>query len=303
MADPEMAAIRDMLAASPRPAGLAQRRARLDAMFAAFPVPSDVAVESVDANGVPAEWTSSPGDPSRVLLFIHGGGYSSGSLRSHRHMVAEVGRLARLRTLALDYRLAPENPFPAGLDDVLAAYHFLIGLGITADRIVMAGDSAGGGLTLAAVLALRDAGVDLPACLWCISPLTDLAQTGATMDSKAAADPMIQKPYLNELAEQYLAGTDARMPLASPLYAKLHGLPPTLIQVGAAETLLDDAVRLAALAGAADVAVTLQIWPEMIHVWPLFYPRLAAGRRTLSAAVSFIGSCLAAGSTGSATAG
>jgi acetyl esterase/lipase len=223
-----------------------------------------------------------------VILFLHGGAFAAGSHVSHRQMVIEAGRQAGARTLALSYRLAPENPFPAALDDALAGYRFLLAQGVDPRRIAVAGDSAGGGLTMALLVSLRDAGQKLPACAWCISPWVDLENRGETMTTKAAEDPMIQKPYLDDLAAAYLHGADPRQPLASPLHARLQGLPPLLIQVGSAETLLDDSVRLTARAGAADVRVTLEVWPEMIHVWHLFHPQLTAGRRALASAGAFI---------------
>lgn len=289
MADPEIAQIRAMLAARPRPAELAERRRRLDALGSQFGLPGDVATEAVAAGGVKAEWTATPdADPGRVLLYLHGGGYVSGSIASHRHMVAEAGRQAGIRTLALDYRLAPEDPFPAGLEDAVAGYRFLLDLGIAPGRIAVGGDSAGGGLTLALLVSLREEGLPLPGCAWVVSPWVDLEQLGESMASLAAVDPMIQGPYLGEIARAYLNGADPRTPLAAPLHAELRGLPPLLIQVGAAEVLLDDSVRLAARAGAADVAVTLEVWPEMIHVWHLFHPALAAGRRALAGAGRFL---------------
>ncbi|MGA9869431.1 MAG: alpha/beta hydrolase [Acetobacteraceae bacterium] len=289
MADAEIVRIRAALAARPRPAELSERRVRLDALGAQFPVPSDVRVESVDANGVAAEWTLTPdADSNRALLFLHGGGYVSGSIVSHRAMVAEAGRQAGVRTLALGYRLAPEHPFPAALEDALSGYRFLVGSGIDPRNVVLGGDSAGGGLTIAALVSLRDAGEKPPSCAWCISPWVDLAMTGASIDGKAAVDPMIQRPYLQELATAYLAGGDPRAPLVSPLHADLRGLPPLLIQVGSAETLLDDSVRLAGAAGAADIAVTLEVYPDMIHAFPLFHQQLAAGRRALAAAGRFM---------------
>ena len=283
MADAEIDAIRRMLVARPRPADLAERRQRLDGLGAQYPLPADVRVAPVEANGVAAERTTTPGaDPARVILFLHGGGYISGSLLSHRHMIAQAGREAGARTLALGYRLAPEHPFPAALEDAVAGYRFLLSQGFAPQRIVMAGESAGGGLAVAALVRLRDAGAPLPACTWCSSPWVDLAMTGGTMVTKAAVDSLIQKSYLAELAAAYLNGADPRTPMVSPLYADLRGLPPVLIQVGSAETLLDDAVRLAGVAGAADVRVTLQVWPDMIHAWHLFYSQLAAGRRALA---------------------
>ncbi len=291
MADAEIDAIRRMLATRPRLADLAERRQRLDGLGAQYPLPADVRVEPVEANGVAAEWTTTPGaDPARVILFLHGGGYISGSLRSHRHMIAQAGREAGARTLALNYRLAPEHPFPAALEDAIDGYRFLLSQGFAPQRIVMAGESAGGGLAVAALVRLRDAGAPLPACTWCSSPWVDLEMTGGTMVTKAAVDPLIQKSYLAELAAAYLNGADPRTPTASPLHADLRGLPPVLIQVGSAETLLDDAVRLAGVAGAADVRVTLQVWPDMIHAWHLFHSQLAAGRRALAE----VGACVRA---------
>lgn len=291
MADAEIDAIRAILAARPRPAELGERRQRLDALGAQYKLPADVWVEAVNANGVAAEWTTTPGaDPSCVILFLHGGGYISGSINSHRHMIAQAGREARARTLALGYRLAPEHPFPAALDDAIAGYRFLLAQGIEPRRIALAGESAGGGLAIATLVLLGDAGTALPACTWCSSPWVDLEVTGDSAMEKAAVDPLIQKPYLVQIASMYLNGADPRTPLASPLHADLRGLPPMLIQVGAAETLLDDAVRLARAAGAANVRTTLEVWPDMIHAWHLFYQQVAAGRRALAAVGAFIGS-------------
>ena len=293
MAPSDIDVIRIRLAAHPRPADLAERRARVDALAADYALPPDVRVEPIDAHGVPAEWTSTPAaNGERVILFLHGGGYVSGSLKSHRHMVAQAGREALARTLALGYRLAPEHPFPAALDDALTGYRFLLASGIAPARIALAGESAGGGLALATALSLREAGLPLPGCLWLSSPWVDLALTGASMESKAAVDPLLGRTYLSELASLYLNGADALGPLVSPINADLAGLPPMLIQVGSAETLLDDSVRLAALAGAADIAVRLEIWPHMIHAWHLFYQDVADGRRSLASAGSFIESRL-----------
>ena len=190
------------------------------------------------------------------------------------------------------YRLAPERPFPAALEDVIAGYHFLLSQGFDPKRIAVAGESAGGGLAIAMLVSLRDRGFPLPACTWCSSPWVDLEAIGGSMTAKASVDPLIQKAYLMELAAAYLKGADPRMPLASPLYADLRGLPPMLIQVGSAETLLDDSVRLAGVAGPADVRVRLEVWPDMIHAWHLFYPQLADGRRALAQVGVFIRSML-----------
>jgi monoterpene epsilon-lactone hydrolase len=289
MPDPEIEVIRQILAANPRPPELSERRRRLDALGGQYPLPADVRVEAADANGVAAEWTVTPdADPASVILYLHGGGYTTGSLESHRHMVAQAGREARARTIALDYRLAPEHPFPAAVEDAVAGYRFLLSRGFAANRIAVAGDSAGGGLTVALLVSLRDVDLPLPACAWCSSPWVDLEGTGGSMNAKAPVDPMVQQSYLRELAAAYLHGADPRTPLAAPLYANLRGLPPVLIQVGSAETLLDDAVRLAGAAGGADVRVRLEVWPDMIHVWPLFYQQVAAGRLALAEAGAFM---------------
>lgn len=289
MADAEIDVVREILASNPRPAGLDERRERLDALGKRYPLPGDVQIKAVNANGVAAEWTMTPeADPLRVILFLHGGGYVSGSLDSHRHMVAQAGLEARARTLALAYRLAPEHPFPAALEDAIAGYHFLLSQGFHPRRVALAGESAGGGLVIAMLVTLRDRGDPLPACTWCASPWVDLEAIGGSMTTKASVDPLIQKRYLMELAAAYLNGADPRTPLASPIYADLGGLPPMLIQTGSSETLLDDAVRLAGVAGAADVRVTLEVWPDMIHAWHLFYQQLAAGRRALAQVGDFI---------------
>ena len=276
--------VRELLRSKPRPTGFAERRERLDAIGSISPVAGDIRLEPIRANGVPAEWSLSPGsDASRVLLFFHGGGYCSGSIVSHRGMVTEVGRSARVRTLAVAYRLAPEHPFPAALEDARAAYRFLLDHGIAVPRIVVGGDSAGGGLTLALMTSLRDAG-----CAWLVSPWVDLQMTGASLAEKANVDPLISKSYLEELASAYLAGADPANPLVSPLNADLAGLPPLLVQVGSAETLLDDAVRIARRAGAADVRINLEVWPHMIHAWHLWAAQLEEGRRAIASAGAFI---------------
>jgi len=286
----EIASIRELLGSKPRPVGWAERRQRLDEIGAIWPVAEDVTLSAVDCSGVPGEWSIVPeSDPSGVLMYLHGGGYCSGSILSHRRMVTEAGRAAMMRTLAVGYRLAPDHPFPAALDDALRAWRYLRDLGIAASRIAVGGDSAGGGLTLALIGRLIELGEELPACAWLVSPWTDLALSGATLATKDAVDPIIHKGYLDELASAYLpAGMDRRDPRVSPLYADLKGFPPILIQVGSAETLLDDAVRLAARAGASDIPVTLQIWPHMIHAWPLWNAHLDAGRRALTDAGLFM---------------
>ena len=294
MNDSEIEAVRALLSSKPRPVGWAQRRERLDEVGSIWPVAGDVKLDVVDLDGVPGEWSIAPGtDATRLLIFFHGGGYCSGSILSHRRMVTEAGRAAGLRTLAVGYRLAPEHPFPAALNDALTAWHWVRNQGIAAGHIAIGGDSAGGGLTVALINRLREAGEELPGCAWLVSPWTDLTMSGETLATKDALDPLIHKAYLGELADAYLpAGMDRKDPQVSPLYADLKGLPPTLIQVGSAETLLADATRFAAAAGAADVPVTLEIWPHMIYAWPLWNAQLEPGRRALASAGSFIRQCL-----------
>jgi acetyl esterase/lipase len=283
--------IRALLIAKPRPVGWTERRARLDEVGSVWPVATDVRLTPLTIGDLSAEWSSVPGsDASRVLMFFHGGGYCSGSIRSHRRLVTEAGRAAGVRTLAVGYRLAPEHPFPAAYDDALLAWHFLRREGIAAPCIAVGGDSAGGSMSLALTLQLRDAGEALPGCLWLASPWVDLTLSGNTLASKDSVDPLIHKGYLGELVDAYLGdgSIDRRDPRVSPFFANLRAIPPSLIQVGSAETLLDDSVRLAGALGAADVSVTLEVWPHMIHAWALWNARLEAGRDALASAGGFM---------------
>jgi acetyl esterase/lipase len=289
MPDADIAAIRALLSGRPRPNGVAERRQRLDEFGGSLGVPQDARLEPVEIGGVPAEWSTTPeADVSCAVLYLHGGGYMAGSIASHRYVAVEIGRAARARTLALGYRLAPEHPYPAQLEDTLAAWQYLRDQGFAPEKIAVGGDSAGGNLTLALLLALRARGQKLPCCGWLISPGSDLTASGVTMLTKADVDPMIQRPYLLELAGAFAGGKDLGDPSISPQHADLIGLPPLLIQVGSAETLLDDAVQLAGRAGAAGVAVTLEVWPDMIHAFPMFFPRVAASRRATAGAGAFM---------------
>ena len=290
----EIEAIRKLLTSKPRPVDWVERRQRLDEVGSVWPVADDVELVAVDAGGVPGEWSSVPGsDASRVLLFFHGGGYCSGSIRSHRRMVSEAGRAAMMRTLAIAYRLAPEHPYPAALDDAHSAWRFLRQAGIASAHIAIGGDSAGGGLTVALIDRLKAAEEELPGCAWLVSPWVDLTMSGSTIATKDAVDPLIHKAYLEELAGAYVpTATNRTDPRVSPLFADLRGFPPCLIQIGSAETLLADATRFAAAAGAADVSVRLEIWPHMIHAWHLWNAHLKEGRRALVSAGEFIRACL-----------
>jgi acetyl esterase/lipase len=293
MADPEIVKLRAVIAARPRASELAQMRLDSDARGRAFGLPPDVTVEPVSANGVKAEWTSTPlADPRKAILYLHGGGYVICSLDSHRHLAAEVGRASGARTLAIDYRLAPEHPFPAPVEDTLAAYRYLLDSGFKPDSIALAGDSAGGGLVVAAILAIREAGLPLPACGWCISPWVDMEALGQSFTDRAETDPTVQRATILVMAKWYLGGADPRHPHASPIHGDLRGIPPLLIQVGSVETLLDDSVALARQAGIAEVPVDLQIWPEMIHIWHIYFPLLSAARRAIEAGGSYVRNAL-----------
>jgi acetyl esterase/lipase len=225
MRDPEIGALRAKLLSRPRSTDYRQRRKDFDALALAYATGADVTVEKISANGVAAEWTSTPGAArDAAVLYVHGGGYVIGSLDSHRHLVAETGRAANAVALALDYRLAPEHPFPAAVDDAVSGYRFLLAQGFKPGRIAIAGDSAGGGLVVAAMVAIRGAGLAQPGCGWCLSPWIDMEGLGGSMETKAEADPMVQKVGLLEMAGLYLGGADPRSPLAAPLYADLAGL-------------------------------------------------------------------------------
>ena len=245
--------------------------------------------ERVNAGGVPAEWVSAEGSAAdRAVLYLHGGGYIIGSVRTHRVLMAGLSKASGARVLGLEYRLAPEHPFPAPVEDAEAAYRWLLAEGYDAANIAVAGDSAGGGLTVSVMVQLRYLGLPMPGAAVCFSPWVDLEGVGESMDTNAEIDPMVQREGLSFMAEVYLGGCNPRAPLAAPLYADLQGLPPTLIQVGSAETLLDDSTRLADRTRAAGVDVRLDVWEDMIHVWQLFAPMLPEGWEALAQAGEFI---------------
>ena len=248
---------------------LQERRALMES--AGAPPPQGTQIDPVDADGVTAEWVVAAGVTARrVLLHFHGGAYHLGSPARLRGLLTLLSAAAQVRVLSAGYRLAPEHPFPAAVEDALAVYHWVLASGTPAGQVVISGDSSGGGLALAVLVALRDAGDPLPGAAVVMSPWTDLDLGGESLRSRAAADVMLTPEGAREAAEWYLSGQDARHPYASPLYADLHGLPPVLIQAGDAEILRDDSTRFAAAAQAAGVDVTLEIWPEMPHVWHAF---------------------------------
>jgi acetyl esterase/lipase len=264
-------------------------RARLESFATLIePVPG-IRLEPARVNGVPCEWLSAPGlRTDGVLLYCHGGGYGLGSLSTHRALVSRLSEATGLRALTVGYRLAPEHPFPAAVDDAVATYRGLVRDGVPPERVVLAGDSAGGGLAIATMLALRDAGCALPAAAVCLSPWVDLDVAAEVEPSTGSGDPMINREELRLMAALYLAGADPLSPLASPLYADLRGLPPLLVQVGTAETLLDDSLRLAARVGMAGGDVVLQQWPDMMHVWHAFAPLLPEASDAIAAAGAWV---------------
>ncbi|HEV3281846.1 MAG TPA: alpha/beta hydrolase [Acidimicrobiales bacterium] len=250
---------------------IAEQREAMAAAVGSVPPPEGIALEPVALGGRRGERLVPPAArEDATVLYLHGGGYCTGSLDSHRGLAGRIALAAGCPVVTLDYRLAPEHPHPAALDDALAAYHDLLAGGSRPDRIAIAGDSAGGGLTVATLVALRDGGSPLPAAAVCLSPWVDLTQTAGSYDRVGPRDPMITKSGLDLFARSYLAGTAASSALASPLFADLSGLPPVLVEVGEREALVDDATRLADRLRAAGVSVSLTIWPELIHVFQAF---------------------------------
>ncbi len=267
----------------PNPKTVQAMRDRINELGDKMPPPADAVIERLTVAGRPAEWVSAPGvDPGRQVLYLHGGGYVIGSLHSHRNLAYGISKAVDGRCLVIDYRMGPEHPFPAAVDDAVAAWAWMLEQGANPARMAIMGDSAGGGLTIATQVALRDKGMALPACSVPISPWTDLEGTGGTITSKAAEDPMLTEEGLHWFADYYCAAPDKRNPLASPLYANLTGLPPMLIQVGSAEILLDDSNRIAAKARSQGVNVTLDVWDRMVHVWHLFAPMLSEGQDAIA---------------------
>jgi epsilon-lactone hydrolase len=265
----------------------------LRSAFPAAPALEGTTATPVDAGGLPAEWVMADhAAADQRLLYLHGGGYVICSPATHRDLAGRISKAAGVAVLVLDYRLAPEHPYPAAVDDALAALRWMHDYGpkgaAPARATFVAGDSAGGGLTLATLIAARDAGVRLPNAAVALSAWTDLACTGNTMRTRADVDPMVTEAVLSRMVQDYLQGGEARQPLASPLYADLRGLPPILMQVGDAEVLLDDTTRVADKAKAAGVDVTMEIYPEMIHIFQLFAPMLPEGQQAIERIGAFI---------------
>jgi epsilon-lactone hydrolase len=270
-----------------KPAAVA--RQQFQDMLASIPAPDGVDFETGVVGGVPAVWSRTANvSEDRVLVYLHGGGYVIGDSWGYRPLWSGLAAASGARGLGLDYRLAPEHPFPAAVDDAVAGYQGLLEAGYAPDSIVLAGDSAGGGLIIAALIQARRLGLPMPAAALAISPWTDLELTGESITAKASEDPSLTLDGLANCVRQYLAGRPTNEPLASPIHADLSGLPPLLIQVGSAEILLDDAVRLARQAGAAAVQVRLEVWPDMPHVWHAFGFMLEEGAEATARAAAFL---------------
>ena len=259
------------------PAGsdVSEQRRLLRELLSAQPLPSDVTVTPSVLGGVPTADIAIDGiEPRHVVLYFHGGVYVMGDAALAADLASQVARRAQARAVSVDYRLAPEHPYPAAVDDALAAYDALLREGTTPSDIAFAGDSAGGGLAVATMVNARDHGLPLPAAAFLMSPYADLTLAGATMDTKSDVDPVLSRELLQPRVTDYTAGQDPAFSLISLVFADLSGLPPLIIQAGTHEVLLDDAVRLAQRAGHDDVAVTLDLTPKVPHVFQNFYPIL-----------------------------
>ena len=268
---------------------IAVQRAIFHEMIASIPLPDDVSAKQDELGGVPVVVVETPNlDPSAVILYLHGGAYALGSAPDSVGLASDVARRVGARTISVDYRLAPEHPFPAAVDDAVAAYRSLLDHGVPASRVAFVGESAGGGLVAATLVALRDAALPQPSSAAVFSPWVDLTVSGASIAGKAALDLALTPEALRVRARDYLGERDRATPLASPIFADLTGLAPLLIQVGSHEILLDDSVRLAARAAEHDVPVELQVWPEVPHVFQSFAAILDDADHALNAAAAFV---------------
>lgn len=270
-------------------ADVASVRAAFAALMAQVPVPDDVVQKPVETGGVEGIEVSIPGnEPGRVILYFHGGVYVIGSAATSVPLVGDLVRRTGVNAVTLDYRLAPEHPYPAAVEDARAAYEGLVAQGVDPGRIVLAGDSAGGGLAVATLLAAREAGLPMPSGAFLMSPYADLTLSGETLTERPSLDPILTPEGLRVRAPEYLAGADAADPLISPIFGDLAGLPPLLIQVGSHEVLLSDALRLAARAAMSDVAVTLEVTPGVPHVFQGYAGLLDEAGAALDRAADFV---------------
>jgi acetyl esterase/lipase len=281
-------------AAFPADADVNEQRRLLRELLSAQPLPAEVTVTAADLGGVPtAEITVDGVEPRHVVLYFHGGVYVMGDAALAAELASQVARRARAKAISVDYRLAPEHPYPAAVDDALTAYKALLDNGISPSDIAFAGESAGGGLAIATLLYARDHGLPLPAAALAMSPYADLTLAGTTMDAKREVDPLLSREALQARVPDYTAGADAALGLISPIFADLSGLPPLIIQAGSHEVLLDDAVRLARAAATANVEVTLEITPGVPHVFQAYHPILDEASAALDRAGQFLSAHLA----------
>ena len=268
---------------------VAEQRAGMEQLAGSFPLPDGARHEVETIAGVSCEWQWADGaSDEAALLYFHGGGYVIGSVNTHRGLVTGFSGASGIKGLSVDYRLAPEHPFPAAVEDAVAVYSALLDGGRDPSGIAVAGDSAGGGLSLALLIAARDRGLPQPACAALLSPWTDLRIVAKAYENRKDADPMVRKDGISAMAAHYLAGRDPEDPLASPLLADLSGLAPMIIHVGDREVLLDDSTALATRAEAAGVDIALKIWPDMIHVFQAFYPMVSEARESIAEMGAFI---------------
>jgi acetyl esterase/lipase len=280
--------------AFPADGDVAEQRRLLRELLSAQPLPADVTVTACALGGVPtAEITVDGIEPRNVVLYFHGGVYVMGEAALAADLASQVGRRTQARAISVDYRLAPEHPYPAAVDDALAAYEGLLDNGTAPSDIVLAGESAGGALAVATLVSARDRGLPLPAAAFVMSPYADLTLSGATMETKSEVDPLMSREALQARVADYTAGQDAALGLVSPVFADLAGLPPLIVQAGSHEVLLDDAVRLARQAATADVEVTLEITPRVPHVFQAYHAILDEGAAALDRAGQFLSARLA----------
>jgi acetyl esterase/lipase len=290
MASPELEALTKSMFearnAPPRP--LEEVRKGADGFSANFPPPEGTSIEAADVAGVPGEWVTPPrGAGNRTIVYLHGGGYVMGSAAGHRGAIARIAEACEARAFGVNYPLAPEHPYPAALDAVMKVWQELLDRGTDPSSAVVAGDSAGGGLAIAAAMRARDEGLPLPGALVLISPWVDLTCSGETFATNAETDPMIS-PALRDRSDQYAPGLDPTEPYLSPLFGDPTGLPPTLIQVAATECLLDDAERLAESMSTAGVDTTIEVWPDALHAWHIFAPAIPEALSAIDAVGTFV---------------
>ncbi len=280
--------------AFPADGDVRELRRLLAELTSAQPLPAGVTVTPAALGGIPtAEITLDGTEPRHVVLYFHGGVYVLGNAAQAAGLAAQIGRRTRAKVISVDYRLAPEHPYPAAVDDALAAYQALLLAGTDPSDVAFAGESAGGGLAIATLVNARDHGLPLPAAAYLMSPYADLTLAGTTMDTKRAADPLLSRENLQARVPDYTAGHDPALGLISPIFAGLSGLPPLIIQAGSHEVLLDDAIRLARQAAVADVAVTLDITPGVPHVFQAYYPILDEAAAALDRAGQLLSAHLA----------